>query len=137
MDGDHLQESLTSWKPVSHDSLHQSLFNKLVFFVGEEVLAAEPIVHDLLLHDSPFLFFVVFGGGEGGVDWVQDKLNEGSVEADFLVGFFVFHDLSVFALLLGFLLPLLSVGIKVVLTPKFGHQLVDILDSEFFGIKSA
>jgi len=76
----------------------------------------------------------VFGGGEGGVDWVQDELNERSLEADFLVGFGVFHDFSVFALLLGFLLPLLSVGIEVVFTPKFGHQLVDIFDSEFLGV---
>jgi len=57
VDGDHLQESFTGWEPVSHDGLHKSFFNKTVFFVGEEVFASEPIVHDLFLHDGPFLFF--------------------------------------------------------------------------------
>jgi hypothetical protein len=134
VDGDHLQQSFTSWEPVSHDGFHEGFFYESVFFGGEEVLASEPIVHDFLFHVGPFFFFVVFGGGEGGVDWVQDELDEGSFETDFLV-FVVFQNgFSVSTFLLWFLLPFLSVGIEVVITPKFGHELVDVFDSKFFGV---
>merc|ERR1712242_200492 len=79
-------------------------------------------------------FFVVLGGDEGGVDWVQDELDEGSFETDFLV-FVVFQNgFSVGTFLLWFFLPFLSVGIKVVVTPKFGHEFVDVFDSKFFGV---
>ena len=135
VNGNHLQQSFTGWEPVSHDGLHESFFYKTIFFGGEEVFASEPIVHDFLFHGGPFLFFVVFGGGEGGEDWVEDELDEGSFETDILVFVVLENGFTVGTFLFWSLLPFLSVGIKVVITPEFGHEFGDVFDSEFSGIK--
>jgi len=110
VDSNHLEKSLTSWKPVSHEALEKGLASE-VLVVSLEGDAANS--HDLV----GFLHLFVHDGSEGFVDGIEDPLDETSL------GSSLGHHFD----------PLLGLGVVESIAPEVLHHLVQI-DVELGGV---
>lgn len=110
VDGNHLEKSLTSWEPVSHEALEERLASE-VLVVSLEGDATDG--HDLV----GFLHLFVHDGFEGLVDGIEDPLDETTLGGG-----------------LGHLLdPLLGLGVVESIAPEVLHHLVQV-DLELGGV---
>merc|ERR1712119_47538 len=110
VDDNHLEHSFSSWEPVPHDSLHQGLAFHLLLLVLQHIL------HHLTTGSCKLgqkllslLLLEVHDGIEDHVDGVKDIHAEGPLVV----------------IVLG-LAPLLCLGVKERLSPKFLHHFVNI-----------
>lgn len=111
VDGNHLEKSLTSWEPVSHEALEERLASEVlvVSLKGDATDA-----HDLV----GVLHLFVHDGSESLVDGIEDPLDESSLGGG-----------------LGHLLdPLLGLGVVESIAPEVLHHLVQI-DLELGGVQ--
>ena len=113
VDDNHLQKRVTGGQELSHDGLQEGLALEVLLLVSQLDLELVEQGHDLLLlevHDSR----------EDSVDGVQDERVESTLEG-----------LAVGVSRLGG--PLLGLGVKVVVSPKLGHQLV-LVNTKLLGV---
>jgi len=110
VDGNHLEKSLTSWEPVSHEALEERLASE-VLVVSLEGDATD--AHDLV----GFLHLFVHDGSEGFVDGVEDPLDESTL------GCGLGHCLD----------PLFGLGVVESIAPEVLHHLVQV-DLELGGV---
>lgn len=102
VDGDHLQQSVASWEPLSDHGLHQRLAFEVLLVLREL---------DFELGDELGRLFLVevHDGIEKGEDWRQDEL---AVASDVAVA--------------TRLVPLSSLGVVELVSPKTLHELCDL-----------
>lgn len=103
VDGNHLEKSLTSWEPVSHEALEEGLASE-VLVVSLEGDSTDS--HDL----GGFIHLLVHDGSEGLVDGIEDPLDEASL------GGGLAHLLD----------PLFGLGVVESIAPEVLHHLVQI-----------
>jgi hypothetical protein len=113
VDDNHLQQRVTGGQELSHDRLQQGL-------ALEVLLLGQELDLELLEQGGDLLLLEVHDGREDSVDGVQDERVEGSLE-----GLAISVD--------GLGRPLLGLGVKVVVSPKLGHQLV-LVDTKLLGV---
>jgi hypothetical protein len=112
VDDNHLQKRITSGQELFHDTLEQRL-------ALEVSLVTDQSEFELFEKGGDLVLFKVHDAVEQLEDGVENKQVECSLSTT-----------------LGRLGPLLGLGVKVVVSPKLGHELL-LVDTEFLGVSTS